>query len=110
MKKVHSSALATLIGIKTISSRPYKINIEVRLSTSGYSVTIVSRDAKVLTGVAQRLRESDYRYAVYVDDYGFIRLHLRNLGLQDVAYIEKIVRETASKRKHIEESVFALAS
>ena len=109
-RKPDNKSFVTLVGVKSIVNRPHKANIEIRLSSSGYAVTIVSRDAKYLLEIAQRVKESGYIYNVYVDDNGFTRIHLRNLDIYDVVYIEKIVREALSKKRQREESLLALAT
>ena len=100
-----TKTLATLVGVKRIVKRPYKVNIEVRLASDGFAVTIVARGTKPLANISRILRKYGYKYAVYIDSYGFVRLHIRNLTISDVALIEKIAYEglsTLSKTRHDE--------
>ena len=98
LRRGSSHALATLIGVKSVVKRPYKVNIEVRLTSSGFAVTIVARGTRALSAISKALRENGYKYAVYIDSYGFVRLHVRGLTLDEVAFIEKIVHENISKK------------
>lgn len=105
-----TSALATLVGMKTIVKRPYKVNIEVRQSADGFAVTIVSRSTRAVSLVSSVLKKYGYKYAVYFDSYGFIRLHVRGLTYDEVAFIEKAVYDGISKKTRTSADDFLLVS
>jgi len=91
----------TLIGVMSVVKRPYKIRIEVRRSSDGYSTTIVvpSSAEKYLPKIEAKLRNAGYRYTVSTDHYGFTHIHLPGLRFYDVLYVRKLVEDALSIQK-----------
>lgn len=83
------SKLRTVVAVKTIPSRPYKIYVEVRRTDKRkkYALTIASRDERKMIRVADALTKRGYKYNMYRDAYGFTRVHVRNLRYNDLSYI-----------------------
>ena len=90
-----------LVEVETFVKRPYKINLEIRRAKDGsFSVTLVSRGTKPIARALNRLRAVGYTdYALYFDKYGFIRIHYRGLGREDVLLFKNIVYEALNSKE-----------
>lgn len=100
----------TVVAIKTIPSRPYKIYVEVRrMDARGkYALTLVSKDEKKIDRLYGVLARKGYKATVHNDLYGFARLHLRSLSYNDVSYILVMLKYWIRSDREEEETSRAL--
>lgn len=100
--------LKTVVAIKTLPSRPYKIYVEVRRTDDGrYALTVVSRDEEKMLNISRALSKRGYRHRVYRDAYGFTRVHVRNLGYGALSYIVVMLRYWAKESESEKERAVA---
>lgn len=105
------SRLRTVIAIKTISSRPYKIYVEVRRTgdRGKYSLTIASRDERKMYNIARALEKHRYRHKMYTDAYGFTRIHVKNLNYSNLSYILVMLKYWARESEEESEELQTIA-
>jgi len=98
----------TLVAVESIVVRPYKVRVEVRRTRSNrYSVTIVGLP-RVIEHLANQLRESGYNCIMYLDAYGYGRIHIPNLLPHSIPRIHDIVRGVLrGRRRSVEEHALA---
>ena len=95
-----SATSSTLVAVKRITIRPYRVNVEIRARRDGkFAVTLVTRSEKIVSLLSRRLRQAGYDYILYFDSYKYVRLHVTGLSPEEVSHVEAIVNETLKNAK-----------
>jgi len=98
----------TLIGTISVVKRPYKVRIEIRKSSDGYSTTVVLSNAeKYLSKIANKLKNAGYKYSINKDQYGYIHIHIPGLKYYDVIFVRKLVEDMLSTKGEEDLAVYA---
>lgn len=99
------SKLRTIVAVKTISTRPYKIYVEVRRTDDKkkYTLTLASRDESKMERISSTLDKHGYKHTMYTDSYGFTRIHIRNLNYNNLSYLLVMLKYWAREPHETEE-------
>ena len=96
---------------EVLTRRPYRVVIEIRHKRGGlYSLTLVSRGTRPVALGVNKLRNMGYDdYAVYVDRFGYVRVHYTGLSESDIQTIRTtIYNNMIPSKKSSEEALIPI--
>jgi len=110
VKRLMSTAKSTVVGVDRIVVGSYKIYFEVRKGRTGFNLSIsIENGKRVSQEIEKTLRKHNYEFESHIDSYGKERINVRNLSLDDLIFIRKLVKEAINVKLKREDNIVVFA-